>query len=604
MTDELTRLIEGERIHTLFQPIVDGATREAYGFEALSRGPSGSSLQLPTALFAAAASQGRILDLERACLQSALRSFSALEVEGKLFLNVLPQSLLQWHGLAAWLEQQLARHGLDPHSLVLELTEHGTQQHESELATAIAPLRALGCDIAIDDLGTGVSGLKTWSAIRPEYVKVDRYFVAGIEQDPVRGEILRSVVEMGRATCSHIVAEGIENREQCAIVRELGVDYLQGYLLGKPAVVPRALASEIETFPGGAPGATIDCAGHLARPIPSVAATTAVAEVLARFRSEPSWTALAVVEADRPIGLIRRDALLILYSKPLHPEIYARKPATSVMDREALKIDARARLEQVSRLVTGQDESRQREDFIITHNGCYLGLGRTMDLLRQITTQQLQAAKQSNPLTLLPGNREIQTRLTQLIGRRQPFVACHLDLDHFKAFNDTYGYSRGDQVLLHVAQAITSNVRRRVDFVGHVGGDDFVFFLRSQDWSLRLLEMVHELAASLVNFHPSEHREAGEYSATGRDGTRTRFPLLSVSVAAVEIVPGADMNAEVVGDKLRRTKALAKARPGNSCMLTSGERVVDLMTQRELPELPPCDTMVIQALPLVSSIVR
>src|SRR6185436_13324264 len=99
------------------------------------------------------------------CLISALRSFAALEIEGKLFLNVLPQTLLQWSDFAPWLDQQLARLHIDPHTLVLELTEHGTQQQESELAAAVAPLRVLGCDIAIDDLGAGASGLKTWSAV-------------------------------------------------------------------------------------------------------------------------------------------------------------------------------------------------------------------------------------------------------------------------------------------------------------------------------------------------------------------------------------------------------------------------------------------------------
>lgn len=581
--------LEDGGIQTLFQPIVDRVTREAYGLEALTRGPVGTELHPAAALFAAAAECGRSLDLERACIASALRAFSALETDSKLFLNVLPQSLLQWDGFARWLDEQLARSQVDPHSVVLELTEHGTQQHESQLASAIAPLRALGCDIAIDDLGAGASGLKTWSAIRPEYVKVDRYFVAGIEEDPVRGEILRSVVEMGRATGSRVVAEGIENREQCGIVCELGVDYMQGHFLGRPQSVPRVERHEAGTFPGAGAGAVADCAEHLARPIPPVPGPTLIAAVIDKFRTEADLTAVAVVDGNRPVGLVRRDDLLILYSKPLHPEVYGRKPVTAVMDRRAVQIDARARLEQVSRLVTGGRESCRREEFIITSNGAYLGLGHTIDLLHQITTQQLQAARHSNPLTGLPGNREIHAQLAQLIARGRPFVACHLDLDHFKAFNDTYGYSRGDQVLLHVAQAITGNVRPRVDFVGHVGGDDFVFFLRSQDWVLRLTELLQELAASLGNFHSSEHREAGGYRALGRDGASRHFPLLSVSIGAVAVEGGT--GTDWVADELRRAKSAAKSQHGNSCMLSSGGRVLDLWSRgptgaEDLPELP------------------
>ena len=538
MPTDVQRLIEEQRIHTVYQPILDRHTGEPFGFEALARGPADSQFHAPARLFAEAARIGRLPELERACTRAAVRGFADLKVDGRLFLNVLPETLLRSGDFAQWLIAELRAAAVDPHSVVIELTEHGLVPHEVELADAIRPLRRIGCDIAIDDLGAGSSGLKTWSAVRPEFVKVDRYFVAGIEEDPVRGEILRSVVEMGRATGSRIVAEGIENRAE-----------------------------------------------QLALPIPAVPATTLVATVVENFQRNPSWRAVCVVEGSRPIGLVRRDELLIFLSRPLHPEIYNRKSVVAVMDDTAIQIDARARLEQVSRLVTGQEESRQKEDFIITRAGEYLGLGRTIDLLRQITVQQIQVARQANPLTGLPGNREIQAQLTQLINRRRAFIACHLDLDNFKPFNDTYGYQQGDQVLLHVATTLTRNTRPRVDFVGHLGGDDFVLLLRSRDWSLRLQSLLDDLSVSLINFHSSEHREAKQLVAHGRDGVLTSFPLLSVSVAAVEVTPTSAATLESVAEELRRTKGVAKARSGCSCMLSTGNRVVDLLAGVNLPAL-------------------
>jgi diguanylate cyclase (GGDEF)-like protein len=247
------------------------------------------------------------------------------------------------------------------------------------------------------------------------------------------------------------------------------------------------------------------------------------------------------------------------------------------MNRAAVQIDARARLEQVSRLVTARTAGRPRDDFIVTRNGRYLGMGRTIDLLRHITAQQIQAAKHSNPLTGLPGNREIQTHIAQWLACRRAFVACHLDLDHFKAFNDAYGYARGDQVLLHVAQVVSHAVRPRVDFVGHVGGDDFVFLLRSQDWSLRLTAIVEELQASLINFHSSEHRRSRGLDGVDRDGMPRRFPLLSASIAAVEVDGHRQVTADQVAEALRETKRVAKAKSGCSCMLAVGGRTVDLL---------------------------
>jgi diguanylate cyclase (GGDEF)-like protein len=583
MADAFKTLLAGGGLHTLFQPILDGATREPIGYEALTRGPAGHALNSPIALIAAASQSGMRTELERACIESALRSYRELRFKGRLFVNVLPQTLLDWREFSDWLAVQLAKYRIDPHDVVLELTEHGLSEDESVLATAVAPLRAIGCDIAIDDLGAGSSGLKTWSAIRPDYVKVDRYFVAGVEQDAVRSEILRSVVDMGRVTGCRIIAEGVENREQFALALELGVDYLQGYLFGQPQRTPELDSQMLGSLETSKTGATVDCAGHLVLPIPGISATLQIAEVVELFRNQPTWTALAVLDGDRPVGLVHRDDLLIFLSRPLHPEVYNRKPVVSVTNREAVQIEARARLEQVSRLVTARTGGRQRDDFIVTRNGRYLGVGRTIDLLRHITAQQIQAAKQSNPLTGLPGNREIQTHLAQWLACRRAFVACHLDLDHFKAFNDAYGYARGDQVLLHVAQVISHAVRPRVDFVGHVGGDDFVFLMRSQDWSLRLTAIVEELEASLVNFHSAEHRQAGGLDGIDRDGAERRFPLLSASIAAVEVDGHRQVTADEVGDALRETKRLAKAKPGCSCVLSLGDKVEDLATWGPAP---------------------
>jgi diguanylate cyclase (GGDEF)-like protein len=582
MADPIRTLLASGGLHTVFQPIVDGASREAIGYEALTRGPVDHELSSPIALIAAAAKCGMSTELERACINSALRSYRRLRLKGHLFLNVLPQTLLDWREFPAWLTEQLADTGIDPHDVVLELTEHGLSEDETQLATAVAPLRALGCDIAIDDLGAGSSGLKTWSAIRPDYVKVDRYFVAGAEQDAVRSEILRSVVDMGRVTGCRIIAEGVENREQFALALELGVDYLQGYLFGQPERMPKLDTVMLGSLETAKSGVNADCAGHLVLQIPGVDSTVQVAEVVQLFRDEPSWTALAVLDNERPIGMVHRDDLLIFLSRPLLPEVYNRKPISSVMNRTAVQIDARARLEQVSRLVTARTAGRPRDDFIVTRNGRYLGMGRTIDLLRHITAQQIQAAKQSNPLTGLPGNREIQTHIAQWLACRRAFVACHLDLDNFKPFNDAYGYARGDQVLMHVAQVVTHAARPRVDFVGHVGGDDFVFLLRSQDWPLRLTAIVEELEASLANFHSTDHRKAGGLDGVDRDGVERRFPLLSASIAAVEVNGRRPFTAEEVADALRETKRAAKAKTGCSCMLAAGDQIVDL--SRSLPK--------------------
>ncbi len=594
MSNQSGGVLAWSDVRTVFQPIVDGATGAVFGFEALSRGPAGSPFESPAALFGAAVRENRLEALERACIVAALRTFAALGSDRRLFLNVHPHTIFGWKGFPQWLGAQVHEHRVDPHLLVIEMTEHGNPAQESELAGAVRPLRDLGCEIAIDDLGAGSSGLKSWSAMRPEFVKVDRYFVGGAEHDPVRAEILRSVVDIGRATGSQIIAEGIENPEQLAMVLELGVDYVQGFLLGRPEAQPSSDHHSLATFQRTVPGLQVDCAEQLASSTPAVPAATPIQSVVEMFQRNPGWRALAVVDGMRPVGLIRRDELLILLSRPLYPEVYNRKPISALMDTAAVQIDARARLDQVSRMVTGHVAPREQDDFIITRGGEYLGLGRTIDLLRHITTQQIQIARHANPLTGLPGNREITSQIQRWVSHGRAFVACHLDLDHFKPFNDTYGYSQGDQVLLHVGDVLSRWGRPRVDFVGHIGGDDFVVLLRSQDWSLRLASLLEELAVSLPNFHSEEHRAAACYSALDREGTAKTFPLLSVSIAALEVNAGQGLTVDAVMEGLLKTKSAAKARPGNVCLLATPSGVFDLATSSR-PVQPASDTVMLKA---------
>src|ERR1700757_1428054 len=114
MKEDIQGLVAGDALYTLFQPIIDGATREPIGYEALTRGPEGP-LEQPAALIAAAAAAGLSIPLERRCLESALRSYRSLRLQGRLFLNLLPQTLLDWTELAHWLGQQLAANQIDPH---------------------------------------------------------------------------------------------------------------------------------------------------------------------------------------------------------------------------------------------------------------------------------------------------------------------------------------------------------------------------------------------------------------------------------------------------------------------------------------------------------
>jgi diguanylate cyclase (GGDEF)-like protein len=192
--------------------------------------------------------------------------------------------------------------------------------------------------------------------------------------------------------------------------------------------------------------------------------------------------------------------------------------------------------------------------------------------LHHITEQQLHEAQHSNPLTLLPGNREIDAEVFRLLALRSPFVICHADIDCFKPFNDAYGYSCGDRVLLHLAGLCRSAVVEGMDFVGHPGGDDFILIMRSPDWRNRVTKIVESFSASCAQFYSEEHRAAGGFLGLDREGRERLFPIMTISIGAALVDPGRYGNMAELMRALSTAKQRAKSRSGNVVILNDGEQ--------------------------------
>jgi diguanylate cyclase (GGDEF)-like protein len=590
---ELADVMREGRITTLFQPIVDPRTRTIVAHEALTRGPSDSWLHAPQNLFEAARRASLKVDLDFLCMQNAFKRFVAARVSGQLFVNVSPDTIYE-DSMFAERFLDLARDaGLAVDRVVIELTEESLLEDYDRLRSTMQRLRRAGCAIAIDDLGAGSSGLRTWSELKPDYVKIDRYFITGIDADPTKLEFVRSMLDMGRAMGCRVIAEGVETERECRELVDLGLDRLQGHLFGRPGATPVPALQQVESLDRSIVTYTALCAEHIANYVQPVPPDMRVNEVADLFRENPEQLSIPVVQDGRPLGIVRRERLFDLLAKPLHPEIFNKKPVTAVMESPTLLIDGQLRLEQVSRLVTQKGRPRLTEEFVITKEGRYHGLGQTIDVLRLITEQQLQSAKHSNPLTLLPGNAAVRRTVDKLIESRKRFIAAYFDLDSFKPYNDVYGYAHGDQVILHLASLLKSHFSARLDFVGHVGGDDFLVLCRSADWRERVVNVLDRFAGTVADFYSPEHAAAGSITAADRDGRQRKFPLLTLSVAALDSETMGATNADAVAHLLAHVKKYAKQQQGNSFVLRSDDRIVDLLAaaRRPPPDMLPMDQL-------------
>ncbi|TLP61225.1 MULTISPECIES: GGDEF domain-containing protein [Pseudomonas] len=568
----LSAILAQRSVHSLFQPIVCLSERRILGYEALSRGPSNSPLHSPLTLFAVARQAERLSELEVLCRATACQRFSEQGLAGKLFLNVSPESLLEPHHPSGRTLKMLEQFGLSPSQVVIELTEQTPTEDFQLLFNALHHYRDMGFSIALDDLGAGYSSLRLWSELRPDYVKIDRHFIDGIHQDPLKREFVGSILQIARASRAQVIAEGIELAEELAVLSEMGIDLVQGYLLGRPQEFPPHTPPLLPSQTNQALALSEDSCDLSALLIqqPAVPSDTATQQVLDAFRRQANLNSLAVLDSDgKPCGIVHRHSLADALLQPFGTDLYARKPISRLMSEDFLAVERGQSLQQVSRLLTSRARQRIEEDFIITQGGRYLGLGRVIDVLKLITEQKLQQARHANPLTLLPGNVPIQQCLARLLEQRQAAAVCYVDIDSFKPFNDIYGYARGDEVLLCLAQCLHECVDPRRDFVGHIGGDDFMLVLGSTDWRERLHTLVQAFARECLRFYRAEHIAAGRFIAHNRLGQRETFALLSLSIGVVWLEPGSaeHLDAGQLADLASQAKRQAKETSGSSLSL-------------------------------------
>lgn len=580
LADALARLIEQQSFDIHFQPLVALDQADIFGFEALTRGPADSPLHSPLVLFETAARLGRLVELERHIVRRALARFKALALPGHLFLNVTADTLLAAYGRVDKLAAELMALGLPTSRVVIELTETRPIDDIVQLDSTLASLREHGFRVALDDLGEGFASLRRWMQMRPDFVKIDRHFIDGIAQEPLKQQFVRSIIEMAATSGCQVVAEGLEQESDLTVLRRLGITLCQGYLFARPSAAPRAqlraewsgrlaadalprLRQNDEALPI-ASGA-ITTAAQLARRAQTVSPQLNCRAVVEMFRHDDQLLAVPVLDAEqRPIGVLRSLHVLKRSTERYFMDIFAKRSCVELMDPQPLVFDVSAPLRAMSDAVANLDERLLTDGFIVTRDGTYFGQGRSSDLLKAVSDLQVHAARYANPLTLLPGNVPIDNHLERLIEVGETFLTAVWDIDNFKPFNDVYGYRVGDDIIRLAARLLTQAADPQLDFVGHIGGDDFIMVLASADWEARLNRVCAAFDAGVRSFFSPEHLAAGGYVTLNRQNQPSFHLLPTISAGAVVHHPGSFENSRRLSSALAEPKRVAKGRTGGS----------------------------------------
>ena len=229
-----------------FQPIVDLQTLELHEYECLFRPQMPMLPQSISSIVAAANYTERSIELDLFIIATILERAGRLEAiareagkEPRRFgINFTPASLLDPAFEAKSLAAMVRAAGLSPSRITVECTEQQSVTDLGPLKRQVKALRRLGFGFAVDDAGAGYASFALVAALRPTIIKIDREITLGISHDDAKQALVEAFVSFGRRINAKLVAEGIETRKDLAKLREFGVDYGQGYLLGKPAVEP------------------------------------------------------------------------------------------------------------------------------------------------------------------------------------------------------------------------------------------------------------------------------------------------------------------------------------------------------------------------------
>ncbi len=231
---QLMELVLEGKVRSVFEPIVEVGTRIVFGYEALARGPEGSELHSAAALFQAASDQDLMFQLDCLCRQSALAGARDLPGKSKLFLNVRPTTIHDPNFQAEALIRTLAKCGLRPSDVVFEISEQESIGNFAIFREVRDYYRKLGFQIALDDTGAGYASLEAVMELSPEFIKIDRTFVMGIDEDPARQQLVRALQTVAEQINARIIGEGLDRLEELEMLGKLGISFGQGWLFGKP----------------------------------------------------------------------------------------------------------------------------------------------------------------------------------------------------------------------------------------------------------------------------------------------------------------------------------------------------------------------------------
>lgn len=595
------------RIEVQYLPVASLLDGSVYGYEAVPCRKDGRERLTAEKLFAEAEALGCLPKCYRLFQERAVAGWSEQKMEKKLFLPV-PASLIGDElrkestpkpSSAPESAAVPAVAGSLPEQIVLKLI--GSEgKEESAVLAALRHYRKQGYRIALSDISVDRASLIRLLSLHPDYAflassrtdseprrsdKLDGErgdSAAGTE--PIRSPrrtipgsltksiertvdetLLQALTGLARKEQVVLIAQGIDRQSQLALLSACGIGYGQGDWIGReerqaPSLRPSVreiIRREAERRFRTASGSL----SELAMPAEVFDSQTPVSEIATYFERHRDTHGFVIADEGRPVGLLMKEKLQQLLSGKFGLALYWNRSVGKIMDKQPLVLEEATPLEQVAQLAMAREQDKLYDAIIVTRQGRVYGIASARAVLEWVTQAHMANAQYANPLTGLPGNVPIRQEMTRRLGGDSPFSVLYADIDHFKWFNDRFGFQLGDEVIRFTGEMLLEAVRSCCpdeSFVGHIGGDDFIAILPCGD-PVEVSNLFMELFERGIGAYCEE---AGP--VTDRNGNATEASGLSLSLALLLCDRAGGWTPEQLAEHAAKLKKRAKRQTGNS----------------------------------------
>lgn len=538
-----------DRIDYAFQPIVNIHTGVCYGYEALLRNYETAKFGSIDEFFDQAFNDKLLYPVELELRRIAIQKFSQLEWKKnvKLFFNLDNRVLNTKDYMPGNTLAILRDYNLSRDSLCFEISEKHELHNSGEAVSILNAYRSQGFKIAVDDCGTGFAGLKLLYHTRPDFIKIDRFFIQDITNDAGKRMFVSSILNMAHLMGSIVIAEGVETEQEYYSCHNIGCDMIQGYMIQQPESDIselrqnydhiRKLSEKEQRKENFGDKKLIDLELDAIEPIMN---HCNVYEAFERFKSRQDNSIFPVINQNQePLGVISEKSFKGYAYSRFGSELLRNPGIGKNLNKFILRYPIADIHTPVEKILEIYSQNEKLAGIIIADNMKYKGFLSAHSLLKVLNEKNLAIARDQNPLTKLPGNTLIHKYISEALRETETqYIFVYFDLDNFKPYNDKYGFRQGDRVILLLSELLRARTQYSNRFVGHVGGDDFFMGIQTAP-----LEKVHSDVVDIANqfksdvesFYDSEAREKGFIVAKDREGRQTEFPLLTFSTVIIEL---------------------------------------------------------------------